>query len=37
MLENCVTINTNNSTIAYNKILIIQLIPAFNKKNDEGR
>ena len=32
MLENCATINMNDSTIAYNNILIIQLIPIFDKK-----
>ena len=32
MLENYDTINMNNSTIAYNNILIIQLMPTFYKK-----
>ena len=34
-LENCAIINMNNSTIAYNNILIIQFILTFDK-NDEG-
>ena len=32
MLENCATINMNNSTIAYNNILIIQFILTFDIK-----
>ena len=32
MLENYATINMNNLIISYNNILIIQLIPTFDKK-----